>query len=126
MIGDYITDRGVKMFWPVSSEWVKYMSTIMMGSTLEISIELTLFILLIVTLILTRDYEHFFNTDWRNALLFIPLCTIVLPAMFKYSINIPKALILPNFILLSIIILSFSMSLIQILSTVNKNRIHIP
>jgi len=122
LIGDYITDGGTKLFWPVSSEWVKYERTIMLGSAFETYIELALFTMLIATLILSRDLNRLFNSDRRNSLLFIPLCTVVLPAMFKYPVNIPNALIIPHLILLSMIAISFSMSLIQALSIINKKK----
>jgi hypothetical protein len=99
---------------------VKYESAIMLGSAFETYIELALFTMLIATLILSRDLNRLFNSDRRNSLLFIPLCTVVLPAMFKYPVNIPNAMIIPHLILLSMIAISFSMSLIQTLSTVNK------
>ena len=123
LIGDYITDGGIKLLWPISSEWFKHMSTMTLGSTFETTIELALFTTLIATLLLTRDYNNLFNTDRKNALFIIPLCTIILPVMFKYPINIPKPLITPHLILLSIILLSISMSTIQTLSTVRKNGV---
>lgn len=125
LIGDHITDGGTKLFWPVSLKWVKYDSTIMLGGTFETYIELALFSILILTLIASKDYYPLFNTDRRNTILFIPLCTVFLPIMFKYPINIPETLLIPHLILLSIIALSFSMSLIPTASRISKKgRIH--
>ena len=120
IIGDYITDRGIMLFWPLTSEWVKFENTIRLGSTFETYIELTLFSMLILTLIVSKDFNHLFDLDMRNSVLFIPLCTIVLPAFFRYPVKIPEILIIPHLILLSIIALSFSMSLIPTASSINK------
>jgi len=122
LIGDYITDGGTKLFWPVSSEWIKYERTIMLGSAFETYIELALFTMLIATLILSKDLNLLFNSERSNNLLFIPLCTVVLPAMFKYPVNIPNTLMIPHLILLSMIALSLSISLIQTLIIINKKR----
>ena len=124
LISDYITDGGVKLFWPISSEWVKYENTIMMGTKLETYVELTLFSLLILTLIILKDYNRLLDSDRRNMLFFIPLCTIVLPIMFKYPVEIPDILIIPHLILLSLIAVSFTMSLITTTSKIKKNNPH--
>jgi len=108
------------LFWPLTSEWVKYENTIRLGSTFETYIELTLFSMLILTLIISKDYKHLFDSNRKNIVLFIPLCTIILPIMFRYPVNIPEILIIPHLILLSIIALSFSMSLIPTAYSINK------
>ena len=110
LIGDFITGRGVQLLWPVSSEWMTFRSTMRLGTKFEAYVELTLFVVLIVTLILSKDFKQIFNSDRENGLLFIPLCTIVLPVMFKYPVKIPKILVIPHLILMSIIALSFIVS----------------
>jgi len=124
LIGDYITNGGTKLFWPVSSEWIKYEKTIMLGSAFETHIELALFAAFIVILILSKDLNRLFKSEMNNNLLFIPLCTVILPSIFKYPVNIPNMLIIPHLLLLSMIALSLSMSLIQILITFNKRSLN--
>lgn len=126
LIGDYITDKGIKLFWPISSEWVKYENTIMMGTEFETYVELALFFMIIITLIVLKDYNHLFDSDWRNIVLFIPLCTVFLPIMFKYPVDIPRVLIIPHLILLSIMALSFTMSIITMASTINRGKANTP
>jgi len=111
-IGDLFTDRGIQLFWPVSSDWIRSKISIPMGSAYENYIEISLFVVLIGTIILTRDYAHLFNSDKKNTILLIPLCTIVLPLMFKIPIIVPKILVLPHVIMMAIILLSISMHLI--------------
>lgn len=125
LIGDYITDGGIMLFWPLSSEWVKPGAIMTLGSALETYIELGLFSIFILTLFISKDFNHLFDSDLRNTVLFVPLCTIFLPAFFRYPINIPEILIIPHLILLSMITLSFSMSLLPLASSINKNRLGI-
>jgi len=124
LIGDYITDGGTMLFWPVSSEWIKYERTIMLGSAFETYIELALFAVFIVILILSNDLTRLVISERNNNLLFIPLCAVVLPSMFKYPVNVPNALIIPHLLLLSMIALSLSISLIQTLITFNKRSLN--
>jgi membrane-bound metal-dependent hydrolase YbcI (DUF457 family) len=120
LIGDYFTDSGITLFWPLSPKWVKYENTIMMGSPSETYIETALFAILIATLILSGDFKHLFNPDRRNTVFIIPLCTIFLPVIFKYPIEIPEPLIIIHLILLAMIVLSLAMSLIQAISTIAR------
>jgi len=121
-IGDYITDGGVQLFWPLSSKWVNLKSSLRLGSVVETYIELALFGALILTLILSKDLNRLFNLDRRNNLLFLPLFTIVLPLRLKYPVNIPKMLIVPHILLLSLITLSCSITLMQTLISIYKGR----
>lgn len=126
LIGDYITDGGAKLLWPISTEVFKYGSTIMMGTSLETYIELAAFSILILALIISRDYKHLFDSDRRNMLFLIPLTTIILPIMFKYPVVIPDILIIPHLVLLSLIAVSFIMSIITTASNVSKKKKRIP
>ena len=112
VIGDIFTGGGIQLFWPISSDWISSKIVIRMGTAYENYMEITLFAALIGTIILTRDYTRLFNSDKKNTILFIPLCTIVLPAMFKIPIAVPKILVLPHVIMMAIILLSISMPLI--------------
>jgi len=125
LIGDYITNGGVELLWPLSSEPLEFRSVTRMGSAFETGLELALFAMLIITLILSRDYKNLFNTDKKNIFLLIPLCTIFIPITFRYPIKIPKILVIPNLILMSIMALSALMSLTNTLkeSLQIKNRI---
>jgi len=126
LIGDYITNGGVKLLWPISTEVMKYESTIIMGTKLETYLELAMFTMLILTLIISKDYKSLFDSDRRNILFLIPLSTIVLPIMFKYPVVIPEILIIPHLALLSLIAVSFTMALITTASKVPKKKKRIP
>ena len=120
LIGDYITSGGVELLWPLSSEPLEFEYVTRMGSTFEAHIELALFATLIMTLILSGDFKPLFNPDRGNIILLIPLFTIVLPIIFQYPIKIPKTLIIPHLILLSMMVLSFLMSLINAVAEISR------
>lgn len=113
MIGDAITDGGTQLLWPFSMEWIKYGYTIMMTSRFEVYMELALFAVLFLTMSFSGDLREFLSPNGSNRLLFIPLATIVLPAMFRYPMGIPGALIPPHLILLGIVGLSFTLSMLE-------------
>ena len=115
-IGDFITYGGVMLLWPLSTEMMGYWSPLMMGSAAETHIELTLFAVLIFVLIASGDLKNLLKQENKNLILFVPLCTIVLPAVYNYPVKIPESLIIAHFILISIIALLFAKSFIQILA----------
>lgn len=106
LIGDYFVGGGSQLLWPLSTDWIGFESYIAVGSIREIAIEIGLFILLTVALIISKDYKQLFRKDKKNIILFIPMCTILLPAMFRFPIYIPQPLIVPHIILLIMIIAS--------------------
>lgn len=57
VIGDYFTGR-VQLFWPVSQQWMKFFIVVEVGSFLEISIELFLFIFSVVVFLMSKDHEY--------------------------------------------------------------------
>lgn len=119
---DYMTKGGAQLFWPLSHQWIQYKNAMSMISTIETNIELTLFLTLIGTIIILQDYKHLLNSDIRNTLLLIPLCTILLPITIKYPIAPPKTLIIPHIIVLGIASISIFMSLIHPITKLTRNR----
>ena len=120
VIGDLFTGGGTQLLWPISSDWISSKIAISMGSAYENYMEIALFVVLIGTIILTRDYMRLFNSDKKNTILFIPLFTTVLPVMFEIPIAVPKILVLPHIVLMAIILLSISMPLVPSLSEIHK------
>ncbi len=111
LIGDYITDGGVRLLWPLSSAWIQNTITVTMGGRLETYVELALFSGFVATLILSRDLNRLLDNDPRNLLFFIPLCTILLPIIFEYPIEVPRALVAPHLLLMGFAALSFCVSM---------------
>ncbi len=122
LIADCITNGGAQILWPLSKQWIEYQNTIIMGTIIETNIELIFFMTIIGTLTISKDYKHLLNSDRRNTLLFIPLCTILLPVMFRYPLTVPKTLVIPHLIVLSIATISFLMSLLRPTTMATEDR----
>lgn len=60
-IGDYFVGGGVQLLWPVSQEWMKFPLAIGIKNPLEPVLELLLFVISIVVLVVSRDYEKLFD-----------------------------------------------------------------
>ena len=105
LIGDLPTGA-VQLLWPLSTKWIQYPIKICMTNPLLVNIELLLFITLIATMIISKDYKNLLNSDGKNALLLIPLITILLPTTYGYPLPVPKTLIIPHITLLGIAALS--------------------
>ena len=123
-IGDFITYGGVMLLWPLSSEMIGYRSPLTMGRAAETHIELALFAALILILIALGDLKNLLTTENRNLILFIPLCTIVLPAVLNYPVKIPGSLMSAHFILIGMITLFIIKSII-IISTRKLRASHL-
>jgi len=115
IVGDFLTNGGVMLLWPISSEMIRHDSLFRMGGTTESYIELTLFGILILMLVASRDIQRLIIKETSSILLFIPLCTIIIPAIYKYPIRIPGTLLIAHLILLGIMALSITLFLIQAL-----------
>jgi hypothetical protein len=115
IIADFITYGGVMLLWPLSTEMMGYRSPLTMGRAAETRIELALFAALILVLIASGDLKNLLTTENRNLILFVPLCTIVLPAAFKYPVKIPGSLLIAHLILIGMIALFIIKSIIQLL-----------
>ena len=119
LIGDFLTDGGVMLLWPLSSKMMRHDSLFKMGGTTEAYIELGLFAIMILMLVVSGDFKKLITKENSSILLFIPLCTIVIPAIYKYPIRIPATLLIAHLILLGIISLSIALYLFQTL----KNKL---
>jgi membrane-bound metal-dependent hydrolase YbcI (DUF457 family) len=60
-IGDYFIGGGVQLLWPVSQQWMKFPLAIGIKNPLEPALELLLFVISVVVLVISRDYEQLFN-----------------------------------------------------------------
>ena len=107
LIGDYLTNGGVQLLWPLSTRWIRHSGIIRMGSTLENNIEILLLMISLGTIILTKDYIPLFKANKKNILLLIPVSSIILPMIFRFPLAIPKTLFIPHLIPLIILALIF-------------------
>ena len=113
LVGDFLTNGGVMLLWPLSSDMMKHDFLFKMGGTTESYIELALFAILILMLVASGDLKKLSSMENSNILLFIPFFTIVIPALYKYPIRIPETLLIAHMILLGIMVLSITLYLFQ-------------
>ena len=111
LFGDFITDGGIQLLWPLSTKMWKYQTPLLMDGQLMNYIELSLFIITLLTLFFSKDFFKITNLSWKIILVLIPVIATFMPVMFKYPIRVPKILVLPHIILLFVIFLSFISSM---------------
>ncbi len=104
IIGDYLTNDGVQLLWPVTLDW--YGGGIPVRSLTNALLEWILFIISLTIMLRTKDLEILFQKHSSNILLSIPALTILLPTIFNIPTYVPAALFFPHFTCLSLFTLS--------------------
>jgi len=118
IVGDFLTNGGVMLLWPISSDMIRHDSLFKMGGITESYIELALFAVLILMLVASGDLKKLVTKENSDILLFIPFCTIIIPVMYKYPIRIPGTLLIAHLILLGMMVLSIAWFLIRVVKDV--------
>jgi hypothetical protein len=113
LVGDVFTASGVQLLWPYSDEWIRYSYTVLMTSSLEVYVETSLFILMLLAMSLSHDLGRLLKPSRSNLFLLIPFSTVVLPVLFMYPLRIPRGLLLPHLLLMLLVGASFSISLLN-------------
>lgn len=113
LVGDMVSDGGVQLLWPFSGEWIRIAYPVAMVSRLEVYVETGLFASMMLVMLLGGDLGRLLRLGSSGRLLFIPLATILLPAMFRYPLTVPRALVPQHLALLGIVGLSFIISLFK-------------
>jgi membrane-bound metal-dependent hydrolase YbcI (DUF457 family) len=119
LIGDGITG-GSQLLWPYSTEIIRLGVFLKMPSIRETVLETGLMAVLILVMFLSGDLGRLLRPERSNRLLFIPLATIVLPAVFTYPVSIPAIIIPQHVILLGLITISFLNSILNPTKNIEK------
>ena len=106
VFGDLITNRGIMLFWPISSRLIFLKTPISYVRVYKTYYELIFFALFLIMFLVTRDYLRVRKVNNTKLLLIIPLIAVVLPLFFGLPIDISRSLVLPHIIYLGIIIYS--------------------
>jgi len=115
LLGDLLTGGGVQLLWPAVAEW--YGVQIRMTSALNVSLEWIAFLTSVALLCGTRDIMSLFQHHPSNLLLTIPVAAIILPTFLSFPLVVPLVLVVPHFVLLTILGLSIMIDLRQVLRT---------
>jgi len=103
-LGDYLTG-GSELFWPVTSDTIG-LNWSVKGLQNQV-LEWTGFILLVLVLVLTRDYSRLLKPNMENLLLIIPAAATFVPFYISRRYNmIPSSLLVPSIVLLVLYALS--------------------
>jgi len=94
LIGDYLTDRGIQLLWPIASDW--YGLGVEMISLTTIFTESILFFTSIIIMFKTKDAQLLLQRHPWNLTLSIPVLTVLLPTFLSFPLSVPLALIIPH------------------------------
>jgi membrane-bound metal-dependent hydrolase YbcI (DUF457 family) len=99
LIGDFITGGQLQLLWPFSSAQFGLHEAgfpyIGIYSPINITLELTLFLIATFVLYRTGDWKVFFRGNTSNLVLIIPLTTVLLPSIIGYPFSQPLFFTVP-------------------------------
>jgi membrane-bound metal-dependent hydrolase YbcI (DUF457 family) len=93
ILGDFFIGGQLQLFWPLSSDnfGIQQIGSYYLSiySTVNIVLEVTLFIAAMLILYKTGDWKIFFRSDKTNLVLVIPIITVLLPSTIGYPFTSP-------------------------------------
>ena len=104
-VGDYITNGGAQILWPLNAQWYKIKWALSITNPLEPLLEVSLFVILVALLFSTKDIKRLIQSKNVSNIYILPLTAILFLSALRYPIPIPSILTLPHLALLIIIIL---------------------
>jgi membrane-bound metal-dependent hydrolase YbcI (DUF457 family) len=96
LLGDYFAGGQLQLLWPISQQ--RFGLLISIQSLQNVTLELTLFIVFIALLAVTRDLYVFLQPHKSNLILAIPTFTVLLPTFLSYPLDVPILMIPPHVI----------------------------
>jgi membrane-bound metal-dependent hydrolase YbcI (DUF457 family) len=88
LIGDFIVGGQLQLLWPLSrSKFGLHelgFPLITIDSRINVALELSLFIIAIMVLVISKDWKVFFKGRLSNLVLIIPTTTVLLPSTIGY------------------------------------------
>ncbi|MGE5187458.1 MAG: metal-dependent hydrolase [Betaproteobacteria bacterium] len=127
LIGDFFIGGQLQLFWPFSSDTYGFQQigpyNTNIYSTINIVLEMTLFVAAIITLYKTRDWKIFFRSNKTNLVLVIPIITVLLPSTIGYPFTTPLIISQPTLAMAHIFYLVlFSIAVTKTLSTLCHSK----
>jgi len=120
LVGDFITSRGIKMFWPMTNNW--YGLGIDMLSLTNLTLELTSFVLSMTVLLVTRDIIPLLKPHKSNFLLLVPSGAIM-STLIGFTRESPPLLIIPHYIYIALFAVSILIDLGDIFQETPHRRL---
>lgn len=126
LIGDFFIGGKLQLFWPFSNNIYGFQN-ISIFSTLNIALELTLFVIATLILYKSGDWKAFFTSNKTNLVLIIPIATVLLPSTIGYPFSTSLLINEPPLALAHLFYLVlFSIAIIKTLTAIYKKRFHPP
>lgn len=96
LIGD-IFSGGLQLFWPFSTNWVHVLD-FPVRSSVSVTMELTIFIVTVLTIIVSRDYQKLLFDKIRRFYWLIPFGAVFVPLLSTLGnyANLPFLLVVPS------------------------------
>ena len=107
ILGDLITNRGVRFLWPLTQRVYQIMLPFSRNPTFSRNLELTLFGLFILIYIITKDYADGPHSNNAKLVTLIPLTALLVPLVFNFPNPVPLLLIPPHLILMAVVLQPF-------------------
>lgn len=122
LIGDFFIGGQIQLFWPLSKSQfglhelgLPYFD---IDSSVNVALELTLFIIAIIVLFKSGDIKQFFLKKKTGLVLIIPIGTVLLPSVIGYPLQVPSLLVAPHLFFLIL----FSVTVFIVLAGVFRGR----
>jgi heme A synthase len=96
LIGDFFIGGNIKLLWPLSNE--NFGLSIPITSPTNMALEWSLFTACIVIMLKVKDMRQFLEPHVSNLLLFIPVFTVLLPAILSIPLAVPVWLEPPHLV----------------------------
>ena len=106
ILGDFITNRGIWLLWPLTSRKYALPLPFACRSVFSANLELLLFGAFLLIFIITKDYSTPL-TDRTKPLLIIPFIALLVPVLFGFPIPVPLRLIPAHLIMIIVVLRSF-------------------
>jgi len=121
---DLVVGGNLQLFWPITSSDISLPApfpNIAITSSVNIALELTLFVVATIVMFKGRDLRSFLSGGKTNLLLLVPIATVLLPTFVAYPLTVPILLVLPHLFYLAL----FSISVFVVfLRMWNKRNVH--
>lgn len=99
LLGDFFIGGQLQLFWPISGDsyGVQQIGSydLSIDGAINITLEVTLFIVAMLTLYKSGDWKIFFRSDKTNLVLVVPIITVLLPSIIGYPFSRPLILSQP-------------------------------
>ena len=112
LISDFLIGGQIMLFWPLTSSFFELPIYINIWSSVNITLEWTLFAVSTIVMVKTGDLSLFFRNKKSNLLLAIPIGTVLLPTFVSYPLQVPLLLMPPHLFYLVL----FSISVLTVIA----------